>query len=78
MALADLTGKRSAPPKKCTVCWLLETLPTEGENGSDALRDALNNPSVRSIDIARELRDAGYELSDSPVSRHRNGGCIRL
>ena len=76
VALADLLDQpQTCPPRTCVTCWLLETLPAEGENGSEALRAALARRDITHQAIATELEKVGHKVAAQTIGRHRAGRC---
>lgn len=71
-ALAAQPKHRHGP--ECSMCLLLASL--EPDERAD-IQQAFDSPLATTI-IYRALRSAGYEISYSPVSRHRKGECIGL
>ena len=69
--LATVSAERKGPP--CTVRVLLDGME---HDDATALLDAMADPAVQSRAIWRALVAEGYEISDSPVARHRKGLCL--
>lgn len=77
MALADLLEQpQTCPPRMCVTCWLLETLPVEGENGSAKLRAALARRDITHQAISTELlKELDIRIAAQTIGRHRAGRC---
>ena len=75
MSLAERLRSVSKEPKgpPCTIRLLLDGMTKED---AQALTDVLADPTVQSRAIWRALVAEGYEISDSPVTRHRKGICL--
>lgn len=75
MGLADAlsTPKRAAKGPQCLACRLLETL--QGDDLA-AYRAALASKAWESKALAKELRAAGYDVSDYGLQRHRRNDCL--
>lgn len=72
--LADPEGARSLYHKgpTCAIATALDTLPPEQ---AEFLRQALDNPNARGIDIADALTAFDMNISGHTVQRHRRGRC---
>lgn len=76
MALADLLDQpQTRPARTCYTCWLLETLPAEGNDSATALRAALARPDITHQAIATELERIGHKVAAQTIGRHRAGRC---
>lgn len=76
MALADLLNQPiTRPAGSCYMCWLLDTLPAEGEDGAIALRAALDRKDITHQAIASELEGIGHRVASQTIGRHRAGRC---
>lgn len=69
--LRNVSAERKGPP--CTIRVLLDGMTKEDKQ---ALTEVLADPTVQSRAIWRALVAEGYEVSDSPVARHRKGLCL--
>jgi hypothetical protein len=69
--LRNMNAERKGPP--CTIGVLLEGMTKED---ACALTEALADPALQSRAIWRALVAEGYEITDSPVTRHRKGLCL--
>jgi hypothetical protein len=76
MSLKDALN--AAAPKKrgpaCSVCRLLQDLPSED---SQALQDALDAGLAESA-LTRAIRSEGHYVGKGAIGRHRRGDCAGL
>lgn len=61
------------PGTTCGIAKMYETLTKED---AEALREAIADPMVKGTAIARALKNRGYHITDSVVTRHRRKECI--
>ena len=75
MPLADkfMQAKTVRKGPLCTVGAMLSSMTPEDR---DAVNQALNTPMVTSRTIWRVLVEEGYNISDTPIARHRRGMCL--
>jgi len=59
-------------PMRCSIGELFKRLP---DADVASLLEVLSNEAIRHSDICKVLRDNGYSISPSTVSRHRNKFC---
>lgn len=74
--LNDLHVVKSVQKPRCSVHYLLESLP---DADREALLAVFDNNSIRHVDIASLLQKRGFNISAITVSRHRkrdqSNGC---
>jgi len=74
VALADRFASYK-PALKGPACSIGSLLAGMDADDKVALQRALDDESIQSRTIWRVLVDEGYEVSDSPIGRHRRGLC---
>ena len=60
------------PDHVCSVCWAIQTLDA---TAAAYLESALDNPAVKSSEIAAALTTEGHDTGAHTISRHRRGLC---
>jgi len=64
------------PARKGPTCSVKLLLASMDEHERDTLIAAFDDETIQSRTIWRVLIDEGYEISDSPIGRHRRGLCL--
>lgn len=62
-------------PNRCSVARILRKLDAEEPNAANMLRRVLENSSISTRAIKRELDEAGHHTARESIANHRHGFC---